>query len=56
MQGYFLNPRFQFSLEHGEDVAKETLDGTTKAISRLEPDIDVQIRAINQVSCMFNIL
>ena len=53
LQGYFLNPQFQFGLEHGEDVAKETLDGTTKVISRLEPDIDIQIKAINQVSSIF---
>ena len=56
LQGYFLNPHFQFNLEHGEDMAKETFDGTTKVISRLEPNIDIQIKAINQVSCIFNIL
>ncbi|KAK7279220.1 hypothetical protein RJT34_24266 [Clitoria ternatea] len=28
--GYFLNPQFQFGVLHGSDVAKETLDGTTK--------------------------
>lgn len=47
--GYFLNPQFEFGVVHGSDVAKETLDGTTKVINKLEPDIDNQIRAINQL-------
>ena len=56
LQGYFLNPHFQFGLEHGEDVAKETFDETTKVILSLEHNIDIQIKAINQVSCIFNVL
>ncbi|XP_057452320.1 uncharacterized protein LOC130744147 [Lotus japonicus] len=47
--GYFLNPQFQFGVVHGSDVAKETMDGTTKMISRIEPNIDNQIKAINQL-------
>ncbi|XP_057426180.1 uncharacterized protein LOC130719580 [Lotus japonicus] len=30
--GYFLNPQFQFGIVHGSDVAKETMDGTTKLL------------------------
>ena len=55
LQCYFLNPHFQFGLEH-KDVTKETLDGTTNLISKLELDIDIQVKVINQVSCIFNIL
>ncbi|WJX28175.1 hypothetical protein P8452_16927 [Trifolium repens] len=47
--GYFLNPQFQYGVNHGRDVARETLDGTTKVISRLEPNIYIQIRANNQL-------
>ncbi|KAK2376621.1 hypothetical protein QL285_077390 [Trifolium repens] len=47
--GYFLNPQFQFGLVHGRDVARETLDGTTKVIRKLEPDINIQVRANNQL-------
>ncbi|WJX82838.1 hypothetical protein P8452_65553 [Trifolium repens] len=46
---YFLNPQFQFGLVHGRDVARETLDGTTKVIRKLEPDINIQVRANNQL-------
>ena len=41
LQGYFLNPHFQFSMEHGKNMAKETFDRTTKVISRLEPNINI---------------
>jgi hypothetical protein len=51
--GYFLNPQFQYGLDHGRDVARETLDGTTKVISKLETNIYIQIRANNQVSHLF---
>jgi hypothetical protein len=51
--GYFLNPQFQYGVNHGRDVAREALDGTTKVISRLEPNIYIQIRANNQVSHLF---
>ncbi|WJX62872.1 hypothetical protein P8452_47822 [Trifolium repens] len=47
--GYFLNPQFQYGLVHGRDVARKTLDGTTKVISKLEPNIYIQIRANNQL-------
>ncbi|XP_045809898.1 uncharacterized protein LOC123904258 [Trifolium pratense] len=47
--GYFLNPQFQFGVVHGRDVARETLDGTTKVIRKLEPNINIQIRANNQL-------
>ncbi|KAK7274349.1 hypothetical protein RIF29_15434 [Crotalaria pallida] len=30
--GYYLNPQFQFGLEHGSNVAWETLDGATKLL------------------------
>ncbi|WJX30024.1 hypothetical protein P8452_18606 [Trifolium repens] len=46
---YFLNPQFQYGLDHGRDVARETLDETTKVISKLETNIYIQIRANNQL-------
>ncbi|CAH9057624.1 unnamed protein product [Cuscuta epithymum] len=47
--GYYLNPQFQYGVEHGGDVLSETFDGTTKVISRLERDVDDQIQALNQL-------
>ncbi|GMI78042.1 hypothetical protein like AT5G33406 [Hibiscus trionum] len=47
--GYFLNPQFQFGVEHSENVMEETLDGTRSVIERLEPSIYDQIRMINQM-------
>ncbi|KAF7801637.1 WEB family protein [Senna tora] len=46
--GYFLNPQFQYGLEHGRDVYRETMDETTKVINKLKRDMENQIRAINQ--------
>jgi hypothetical protein len=48
--GYFLNPQFQYGVEHGDDVYKETFEGTTRVIMKLERSIDDQIKALNQVS------
>lgn len=48
--GYFLNPQFQYGLQHGSDVYKETFDGTTKVIMRLERNMVDQIQALNQVT------
>ncbi|GAU27437.1 hypothetical protein TSUD_161230 [Trifolium subterraneum] len=47
--GYFLNPQFQFGIVHGRHVARETMDGTTKVIRKLEPNINIQIKANNQL-------
>ncbi|KAF1891319.1 hypothetical protein Lal_00016950 [Lupinus albus] len=46
--GYFLNPQFQYGVEHGTDVYKETFDGTSNVIMKLERSIDKQIKALNQ--------
>jgi hypothetical protein len=48
--GYFLNPQFQYGVQHGDDVYKETFEGTTRVIMKLERSIDDQIKALNQVS------
>ncbi|KAF1874084.1 hypothetical protein Lal_00041528 [Lupinus albus] len=47
--GYFLNPQFQYGVEHGTDVYKETFDGTNNVIMKLERSIDKQIKALNQL-------
>ncbi|KAE8656015.1 hypothetical protein F3Y22_tig00117012pilonHSYRG00354 [Hibiscus syriacus] len=47
--GYFLNPQFQFGVEHSENVLAETLKGTRSMIERLEPSIDNQIIMVNQL-------
>ncbi|KAK8478524.1 hypothetical protein V6N11_034852 [Hibiscus sabdariffa] len=46
--GYFLNPQFQFGVEHSVNVLSETLEGTRSVIERLEPSMDMQIRMVNQ--------
>nr|KJB61550.1 hypothetical protein B456_009G365600 [Gossypium raimondii] len=46
---YFLNPQFQFGVEHSENVQIETLEGTRSVIERLEPSIDTQVRMVNQL-------
>nr|KJB80229.1 hypothetical protein B456_013G087500 [Gossypium raimondii] len=46
--GYFLNPQFQFGVEHSENVLIETLEGTLSVIERLEPSLDTQVRMVNQ--------
>ncbi|KAK2416184.1 hypothetical protein QL285_038601 [Trifolium repens] len=48
--GYFLNPQFQYGVEHGDDVYKETFEGTTRVIMKLERSIDDQIKALNQLT------
>ncbi|WJX46016.1 hypothetical protein P8452_32853 [Trifolium repens] len=48
--GYFLNPQFQYGFEHGDDVYKETFEGTTRVIMKLERSIDDQIKALNQLT------
>ncbi|MFQ6663081.1 hypothetical protein Gotur_030722 [Gossypium turneri] len=47
--GYFLNPQFQFGVEHSENVVIETLEGTRSVIERLEPSLDTQFRMVNQI-------
>ncbi|TYG89776.1 hypothetical protein ES288_A12G127800v1 [Gossypium darwinii] len=47
--GYFLNPQFQFGVEHSENVLIETLEGTRSVIERLEPSMDTQVRMVNQL-------
>ncbi|XP_040967898.1 uncharacterized protein [Gossypium hirsutum] len=44
--GYFLNPQFQFGVEHSENVLIETLEGTRSVIERLEPSMDTQVRML----------
>ncbi|MFQ6619832.1 hypothetical protein Gotur_000856 [Gossypium turneri] len=46
---YFLNPQFQFRVEHSENVLIETLEGTISIIERLEPSLDTQVRMVNQL-------
>ncbi|TXG74519.1 hypothetical protein ES288_1Z037200v1 [Gossypium darwinii] len=45
----FLNPQFQFGMEHSENVLIETLEGTRSVIERLEPSMDTQVRMVNQL-------
>ncbi|GMI71246.1 hypothetical protein like AT5G33406 [Hibiscus trionum] len=47
--GYFLNPQFQFGMEHSENVMAKTLEGTRSVNERLEPSIDYQIKMVNQM-------
>ncbi|XP_019416442.1 PREDICTED: uncharacterized protein LOC109327740 [Lupinus angustifolius] len=47
--GYFLNPQFQYGVEHGTDVYKKTFDETSSVIMKLERDMDKQIKAFNQL-------
>ncbi|KAK7256804.1 hypothetical protein RIF29_30304 [Crotalaria pallida] len=46
--GYFLNPQFQYGVEHGVDVYRETFEGTSQVIMRLERNMENQILALNQ--------
>ncbi|CAJ2663101.1 unnamed protein product [Trifolium pratense] len=48
--GYFLNPQFQYGVEHGDDVYKETFEGTARVITKLVRSIDDQIKALNQLT------
>ncbi|XP_020207421.1 uncharacterized protein LOC109792421, partial [Cajanus cajan] len=45
--GYFLNPQFQYGVEHGSDVYRETFEGTKKVIMKLERNMDDQIKALS---------
>ncbi|KAG8503910.1 hypothetical protein CXB51_001862 [Gossypium anomalum] len=47
--GYFLNPQFQFGVEHSENVLIETLESTRSVIERFEPSLDTQVRMVNQL-------
>ncbi|CAK9160861.1 unnamed protein product, partial [Ilex paraguariensis] len=46
--GYFLNPQFQYATTSSRETFREIIDGTQKVIQRLEPNIECQIKAINQ--------
>ncbi|KAF1892655.1 hypothetical protein Lal_00031927 [Lupinus albus] len=46
---YVLNPHFQYRVEHGTNVYKETFDGTSSVIMKIERDMDIQIKALNQL-------
>ncbi|WJX33256.1 hypothetical protein P8452_21476 [Trifolium repens] len=48
--GCFLNPNFQYGVEHGDAAYKETFEGTTRVIMKLERNIDDQIKALNQLT------
>nr|KYP76054.1 hypothetical protein KK1_020275 [Cajanus cajan] len=48
-QRYFLNPQFQYGVEHGSDVYRETFEGTKKVIMKLERNMDDQIKALNSL-------
>ncbi|XP_058756074.1 uncharacterized protein LOC131629298 [Vicia villosa] len=48
--GYFLNPQFQYRIEHGIVVHKETFNGTKNVIMKLERNTDDQIKALNQLT------
>ncbi|MFQ6665564.1 hypothetical protein Gotur_032267 [Gossypium turneri] len=49
--GYFLNPQFQFGVEHSENVLIETLEGTRSVIERFEPSLDTQAEWL--ISCYY---
>ncbi|KAI5445649.1 hypothetical protein KIW84_013752 [Lathyrus oleraceus] len=40
--GYFLNPQFQYGIEHGKVVYRETFNGTTNVIMKIERNMDDQ--------------
>ncbi|KAG4195212.1 hypothetical protein ERO13_A06G098402v2 [Gossypium hirsutum] len=46
---YFLNPQFQFGVEHSKNELIETLESTSSVIKRLEPSLDTQVRMVNQL-------
>ncbi|XP_058733414.1 uncharacterized protein LOC131605031 [Vicia villosa] len=48
--GYFLNPQFQYGIDHGKAVYKETFNGTKNVITKLERNMDDQIKALNQLT------
>ena len=48
-EGYFLNPQFQYGVTSSNEMIREVMDGLKKVITRLEPDMDAQVKATNQV-------
>nr|KYP52836.1 hypothetical protein KK1_025222 [Cajanus cajan] len=47
--GYFLNPQFQYGVEHESDVYRETFEETKKVITKLDRNMDDQIKALNSL-------
>ena len=47
--GYYLNPQNQYGISSSEEVIRETMEGVRRVIQRLEPNLNNQIMAINQV-------
>ncbi|KAL7191367.1 hypothetical protein ACSBR2_023442 [Camellia fascicularis] len=47
--GYFLNPQFQYGVTSSNEMIREVMDGLKKVITRLEPNMDAQVKATNQV-------
>ncbi|XP_050895427.1 uncharacterized protein LOC127102053 [Lathyrus oleraceus] len=47
---YFLNSQLQYGIEHGKVVYKETFNGTTNVIMKIERNMDDQIKALNQLT------
>ncbi|XP_028104875.1 uncharacterized protein LOC114303896 [Camellia sinensis] len=48
--GYFLNPQFQYGVTSSNEMIREVMDGLKKVITRLEPNMDAQVKATNQLS------
>ncbi|XP_028117885.1 uncharacterized protein LOC114315472 [Camellia sinensis] len=46
--GYFLNPQFQYGVTSSNEMIREVMDGLKKVITRLEPNMDAQVKATNQ--------
>ncbi|KAI5419425.1 hypothetical protein KIW84_043558 [Lathyrus oleraceus] len=49
-EDYFLNPQFQYGIEHGKVVYKETFNGTTNVSMKIERNMDDKIKALNQLT------
>ncbi|XP_028060037.1 uncharacterized protein LOC114263653 [Camellia sinensis] len=47
--GYFLNPQFQYGVTSSNEMIREVMDGLKKVITRLEPNMDAQVKATNQL-------
>ncbi|XP_028051855.1 uncharacterized protein LOC114256405 isoform X1 [Camellia sinensis] len=48
-RGYFLNPQFQYGVTSSNEMIREVMDGLKKVITRLEPNMDAQVKATNQL-------
>ncbi|XP_058766409.1 uncharacterized protein LOC131640009 [Vicia villosa] len=48
--GYFFNPQFQYGIEHGKAIYKETFNGTKNVIMKVERNMDDQIKDLNQLT------